>query len=139
MRRTLVGLTAVAALLVGACSDGDSGSSAEAFCKDYKDLNKDLAGVDSSDPEAVAAGFRQLDALEPPEEIADEYHKIVDLAKDAMAALNDLDRNDPEAVAKAQEQFADRQEELQGASDKVQKFLAEECNIDTASLGGGDG
>jgi hypothetical protein len=139
MRRTLVVFTAVAALLIGACSDGDGGSSAEAFCKDYTDLNKDLADVDSSDPEAVAAGFRKLDALKPPEEIADEYHKIVDLAQDAMAALNDIDTNDPEAVAQAQEQFADRQEELQGASEKVQKFLEEKCNIDTASLGGGDG
>lgn len=144
MRRLLIGLTAAAVLLVAGCSDGDgggvagkgSGGSAAEFCKEFKDLNKDLDKVDSSDSKAVDEGFKKLDALDPPAEIADEYHKIVDLSRDAMNALKDIDANDPQAVAKAQAKFADRRQELQGAARKVRTFLDQKCHIDTGTTSG---
>jgi hypothetical protein len=147
MRRMLIGLTAGAMLLVVGCSDGDGGTSTSSgggggggstaeFCKDFKDLNEDLNKIDSSDDAAVAAGYKKLDALDPPEEIADDYHKIVGFARDAMEALKNIDSSDPEAVAKAQEQFTSRRAEIEKASNHVDTFLKEECKIDSSASSG---
>jgi hypothetical protein len=139
MRRLLIGSLVAALLIVAAgCGDGDGGgsSSSAEFCKDFKSLNNEFKDLDNNDQKAVANAFKRLDELNPPEEISAEYHKIVGTARDAMEALQKIDPNDAEAVAKAQEKFASSQDEIEKASDKVDKFLKDECKIDTSSLGG---
>ena len=139
MRRLLIGsLVAALLIVVAGCGDGDGGgsSSSAEFCKDFKSLNNEFKDLDNNDQKAVANAFKRLDELNPPQEISAEYHKIVGTARDAMEALQKIDPNDAEAVAKAQEKFASSQDEIEKASDKVDKFLKDECKIDTSSLGG---
>lgn len=140
MRRMLIGPVAAALLLVAVagCSDGDGGGggSSAAFCKDFKSLNSEFKDLDTSDDSALADAYRKLDELNPPAEISAEYHKIVGSARDAMETLQKIDPNDAEAVAKAQEKFAASRDEIQKASNKVDRFLKDECKIDTNSLGG---
>jgi Flp pilus assembly protein TadD len=140
MRRMLIGPVAVAMLLVAvaACSDGEGGGggTSAAFCKDFKSLNNEFKDLDTNDDAALADAYRQLDELNPPKEISAEYHKIVGSAREAMATLQKIDPSDAEAVAKAQEKFAASRNEIQKASNKVDRFLKDECHIDSESLGG---
>jgi DNA repair ATPase RecN len=141
MRRLLIAPVAAALLLVAAagCSDGDSattsGSSAS-FCKDFKSLNNEFKDLDTNDDSALADAYRRLDELNPPKEISAEYHKIVGSARDAMETLQKIDPNDAEAVAEAQEKFEQSRDEIEKASNKVDRFLKDECKIDPESLGG---
>lgn len=138
MRRTLIALAVTGSLvLIAGCGDGDGGSSA-AFCSDFQKLQDDMANVDTNDQEAIDEGFRRLEGLDPPEEIADEYRQIVQLAKDANDAAQDIDLKDPAAVAETQAEFAQREQELEAASKKVDDFLTNECGIDAAETDSSD-
>jgi hypothetical protein len=140
MRRLLIGPVATALLLVAVagCSDGEGGGggSSAAFCKDFKSLTNDFKDLDSNDEAALADAYRQLDELNPPEEISAEYHKIVGSAREAMETLQKIDPSDAEAVAKAQEKFEASRDEIEKASTKVDRFLKDECKIDPDTIGG---
>jgi hypothetical protein len=140
MRRTLIALAVTGSLvLIAGCGDGDgNGGSAAAFCSDFQKLQDDMANVDTNDQEAIDEGFRRLEELDPPEEIADEYRQIVELAKDANDAAQDIDLGNAEDVAKTQQEFAQREQELEAASQKVDDFLTNECGIDAAETDSSD-
>jgi uncharacterized protein (DUF433 family) len=130
MRRSTLALPVLAlALGAAACSDSDSGGpdeaaggGAEEFCGDFQDLEERYADDADADPEVV---LDELDALEPPDEIADDYQQLID----ALRETSTLDPANEEDVARAQEIAAETQE----ANQNVSTFLAEECEIDTSA------
>ncbi|HLT68822.1 MAG TPA: hypothetical protein VKZ72_01575 [Acidimicrobiales bacterium] len=129
MRPSFLALPVLALALGAACSDSDSGGpdesaggSAEEFCGDFQDLEERYAEDVDADPEVV---LDELDALEPPDDIADDYQQLID----ALRETNTLDPASEEDVARAQEIA----EETQEANENVSTFLAEECEIDTSA------
>jgi hypothetical protein len=147
MRRTLIGLVAVGALVLGACGDdddsasgdaaasesggsgesGDGGSNGE-FCSTIRDLMEASTSQDA-DPQAARERVANLD---PPAEIAGEWGQYMDL----MQASAELDPNDPEAQAQYQEQV----DATNDASLVVNDYLTNQCGIsDGASAPGSDG
>ena len=150
MRRTLIGLAAAGLLVVSGCSDSDSGDpnaeaadesnentdggssggsgdsgDSDSFCADFQSLNDEFA----ADPEAINepnAVADALDSLDPPDEIAEDFATIIEVSRSTA----DVDMNDPEAVAEAQELSQSAGE----AEARVTAYLTEECGIDA---GGG--
>jgi hypothetical protein len=130
----------VAALVLVLSGCGRGGDSAtEAFCDDYRQVTDDLEGVAPANADAADEGLRKLDALDPPEEIKDEFEQIVELVRKANDMAKNVDLNDPEQVSRAQQAFADQEEELAAASAKVGDFLSENCGIDPQGSGDGGG
>ena len=147
MRRSLIGLAAAGLLVVSGCSDSDSGDpnaeaadesnentdggssggsgDSDSFCADFQSLNDEFA----ADPEAINepnAVADALDSLDPPDEIAEDFATIIEVSRSTA----DVDMNDPEAVAEAQELSQSAGE----AEARVTAYLTEECGIDA---GGG--
>lgn len=147
MRRTLIGLAAAGLLVVSGCSDSDSGDpnaetadesnenadggssggsdDSDSFCADFQALNDEFA----ADPEANANPdevIAALESLDPPDEIAEDFATIIEVSRSTA----DVDMNDPEAVAEAQELSQSAGE----AQARVTSYLTDECGIDT---GGG--
>jgi 23S rRNA A2030 N6-methylase RlmJ len=140
VRRALTGAAVVAALVLVLSGCGRGGDSAtEAFCDDYRQVTDDLEGVAPANADAADEGLRKLDALDPPEEIKDEFEQIVELVRKANDMAKNVDLNDPAQVSQAQQAFADQEEELAAASAKVGDFLSVNCGIDPQGSGdGGD-
>jgi hypothetical protein len=140
VRRALTGGAVVAALVLVLFGCGRGGDSAtEAFCDDYRQVTDDLEGVAPANADAADEGLRKLDALDPPEEIKDEFEQIVELVRKANDMAKNVDLNDPAQVSQAQQAFADQEEELAAASAKVGDFLSENCGIDPQGSGDGGG
>ena len=150
MRRILIALAAAGLLVISGCSDSDEGDpNAEAdsaeesaddaqsadngdaaedesaavpegFCTEFNDLNDQFAEDPdaAADPEAVISA---LESLEPPEEIAEDFATLVEVSRGTA----DVDMNDPEAVAEAQE----LSESASEAQARVSAYLENECNI----------
>jgi hypothetical protein len=138
MRRTIIGLLLAGAIALAGCSDsegdvggdaaGGSGSS-EDFCADFEELDRRF----DEDPDAAAdtaAVVDELDELEPPDEIADDYAAVIQAGR----RLADLDPNDPEAVEEAQALSEDATE----AQTRVSGYLQTECGIDLTASGDED-
>jgi hypothetical protein len=137
VRRALTGVAAVVALALVVTSCGRGGDSAtKAFCDDYRQVADDLEGVAQNDADAMDEGLRKLDAMDPPEEIKDEFEQIVELVRESNEMSKSVDMQDPEQVSQAQQVFADREEELAAASAKVGDFLSENCGIEPPSGSG---
>jgi hypothetical protein len=138
MRRTIIGLLIAGALALAGCSDseGDVGGeaaagsgSSEDFCSGFEELDQRF----DEDPDAAAdteAVVDELDQLDPPDEIADDYAVVIEAGR----SLADLDPEDPEAAAEAQQ----LSEEAAAAQGRVSEFLETECGIDLTSSGDGD-
>ncbi len=139
MRRTLIGLAAAGLLAVTGCSDSENedggaaasgGGSAEDFCGDFEALNDRFA----EDPEAASDAEQVLDGLEsldPPDEIADAYQKVIDVSRQS----SEVDFEDPAAV----EEMQALGEEAADAEAEVTAFLTDECGIDLGAPAEGDG
>jgi hypothetical protein len=138
MRRTIIGLLIAGALALAGCSDseGDVGGeaaagsgSSEDFCSGFEELDQRF----DEDPDAAADAesvVDELDQLDPPDEIADDYAVVIEAGR----SLADLDPEDPEAAAEAQQ----LSEEAAAAQGRVSEFLETECGIDLTSSGDGD-
>jgi hypothetical protein len=135
MRRTLIRLVVVGALVLGACGDDDSGSSDDAstqsgggskaeFCSTMRDLVSD-ASSQEAEPEALEQRLRDL---RPPDELAaawDEYLPLV-------VGANDIDPDDSEAQA----EYEQRLEDARDAGAQINEYLTNECHIADDSSGG---
>ena len=84
VRRALTGVAVVAVVagaLTGCGRGGDSAT--DAFCDGYRQVANDLEGVAPDDAGAVEEGLRQLEGLDPPDEIKDEFEQIVELVRES--------------------------------------------------------
>jgi hypothetical protein len=148
----LVGLSCV--VLLAACGGTDGGSTADApatgasvstspadgsaaagddeFCTRAAGLDErvDTALSESADDASLPGAFRQLAeelrAIAAPDAIADDW-TTMHTGLDRMAdALSDADLTDPDSL----EALDAAEGDLDGASDRVQTYLREECGID---------
>jgi hypothetical protein len=138
MRRTLIGLAAAGLLVFTGCSDSDSGggdsagddsaggdsggSETESFCAEFQELDERF----SEDAEAAADVEQVLGALEsldPPEEIAEDFDLVVEVARQSA----EVDTEDDEAMA----ELETLSEEASEAEQRVSEFIEEECDLGT--------
>jgi hypothetical protein len=156
MSRTLTacrtGLSVAAAVvLLTACGGSDSNdaessassSTAESsapqagseFCTEAATIEERIGSTfDSQDPTALAQAAQEaaaeIRAIEPPDEIADDWAALASGVEQIGQALSAIDFNDPNALATFQEQIGQLQTDLTTASNNVQTYLAEECGIE---------
>ena len=106
----------------GPIIDPDAPEADSEFCKGAievvsMDVSADAAGTTDA---LEAAG-----ALDPPDEIAAEWDKVISTA----LALQDVDPNDPAASQQAMEAYTDIEDE----NAKIVSYLQEQCGIDTGT------
>ena len=116
MRRVLTLSALLTALVgVGGCGgddEGGGGPSAASFCDDVQrilDANSDDKGQ-PTDLNAFGKAIDQLQKLQPPEEIADDYHTVMDA----------YDAKQPEDIDQAK---------VQAAGKRLQPWLEKECKV----------
>jgi hypothetical protein len=120
--RRAAALAAVPAMLLGlaACGDDDDDSaSADDFCDQANEIDQEFAAVDDPSSDDFSEALDALREMDPPEEIADDWDQLVE----AMESLEDVDVDDPDALAEFDA------EELQAASDRIDTFMEEECGL----------
>jgi hypothetical protein len=155
--------TTAAALLVTACgggSDGDdsassttsaaSSSAAESssdapgsdseFCTEASQINERIStSLTESDSASLSGNLQtiseEISAVEPPDEIADDWNSLADALGQAAGALEGVDLSNPEEAAQAQAELTDLQEQLGDAGTNVEAYLRDECGIDTEGTG----
>ena len=138
---------AVAVLLLAGCGGTDPDTSASAtpatpaagttasgagdFCDraagidDRVDAAVSDAGDDSSIPDAFRQLTAELQAIEPPPAIADDWDTMAAGLQRMTDALADVDITDPSSL----EALDQAEGDLSTASDKVDAYLSDECGI----------
>jgi hypothetical protein len=139
MRKMITALVAAGLLLTAACGgdDDDSadasggggggGSSNSEFCEQATDLFN--SSGDTADPEAQLAEAEALQDV-APDEIADDWQKVVEGSRSMAEATADIDPNDPNAAAQLNEQYQAQYAELMDATNNVSAYLAENCGLE---------
>jgi hypothetical protein len=159
MRRILpacrTGIAVAAVVVLAGCgSDDDDSSSSQAsattveatesgapeedseFCVQASTIQQrvdsTLAGQSAPDalPRTLEAAAEEIRAIDPPDEIADDWAALAGGVDQIADALGSLDFNDPDALATFQEQIGRLQADLGTASTNVQSYLSEQCGID---------
>jgi hypothetical protein len=88
-------------------------------------------------PEAYATAHETLSAVDPPPEIAGDWATITDFIGALAGALQTVDSSDPAAVGAVfgtEEMQADAAAAT-AASDRVDRYLTEECDADIPATG----
>ena len=121
MGRFVAGVAVVGLLMAAGCGDDDDSTASEAtetFCDGFNEINDEFSDINPvADPGALEDALDMLRDLEPPEEIADEYERVLE----GFEALTEIDITDPEEVAQVQEDFADAEEAFNTVGDFVEK------------------
>jgi hypothetical protein len=101
-------------------SGGDGGSagsqSSEDFCSDFESLNERMSGIDDPSGDQVQDALGQLQDIDPPAELQDEWDALADSLENLD--FNDVENADPEAAQK----FSD-------AIDSISAYVDENCDI----------
>lgn len=122
MRRFLAGVAVVGLLMAAGCGGDDDSTSSEAideFCDGFNDVNEQFSDINVTDPGALDDALDMLRDLDPPEEIADEYEKVLE----GFERLSEIDITDRNAVAEVQEELPEAEE----AFNTVGEFVEDEC------------
>ena len=154
------GLVTAAALLLTACggsgktddaaagssaaSSSSAGSSApeadSAFCTRAQAMIKALDSAfndQSTDQSSLADQFQQtadaVRSVDPPAEIADDWETIASGLEQFGSAFAKYDPTDPAAASSFAQQSQKLQTEFAGAGANVEKYLSEQCGIDTGT------
>ena len=107
--RRLLLLTTLATALAGAGCGGDDGVSAGAFCDEVQGVVDKYDGGKGG--EGFGAAIGELQQIEPPGEIADDYRTVLDAYEDENA--------DPAKV--------------DAAAKRLQPWLEDNCGVDLSS------
>ena len=117
-------------------SDDSGGGSDEEFCSKLENVGKNLSGqtADASDPQKLAAYFRQLsdalDSADPPAEIKDDWNTLSDVFSTFAGVFEKADFSDPQSLAGMQDdlqKFADKQDEIASAATALSQYAAKNC------------
>lgn len=156
-RAGFAALLATGVLLLGACSDGDDDaaddettdeaedqSAAEGETPDEPSLDPDAPAADSEfctgfleataaagspDGSADDGGLAAAEALDPPDEIAEEWDRLIATSRE----MAELDPEDPASVERA----TAAAEDLAGDQSTIMEYLQTQCGMDP-SAGGPD-
>jgi hypothetical protein len=123
MRRFVAGVAVVGLLAAAGCGDNDvdvSNAETEEFCRGFNEINEEFSNQNPvTDRDALQEALDMLRDLEPPQEIADDYEKVLD----GFEALSEIDLTDREAVAEVRAEFSEAEE----AFNTVRDFVDREC------------
>lgn len=138
-----IALAAAAVLALGgmaACSDDDGGGgSAASFCDDVTKVDEAFNTLDDdiSDPSQLGEIFGEvqasLDAIDPPDAIADDWDTLTSALSEVVDVVEDIDFEDPAALASLGEELAGLEErfgDVEAAGDRIQEFASAECGIE---------
>ena len=122
MRRFVAGVAVVGLLMAAGCGGDDDSTSSEAideFCDGFNEVNEQFSNINVTAPGALDNALDMLRDLDPPEEIADEYEKVLE----GFEKLSEIDITDRNAVAEVQADLPDAEE----AFNTVGEFVEDEC------------
>jgi hypothetical protein len=122
MRRFVAGVAVVGLLMAAGCGGDDDSTSSEAideFCDGFNEVNEQFSNINVTAPGALDNALDMLRDLDPPEEIADEYEKVLK----GFEKLSEIDITDRNAVAEVQADLPDAEE----AFNTVGEFVEDEC------------
>jgi hypothetical protein len=122
MRRFVAGVAVVGLLMAAGCGGDDDSTSSEAideFCDGFNEVNEQFSNINVTDSGALDDALDMLRDLDPPDEIADEYEKVLE----GFEKLSEIDITDRNAVAEVQEELPDAEE----AFNTVGEFVEDEC------------
>jgi hypothetical protein len=124
MRRFVVGVAVAALLTAAGCGDdGGGGASSQAtedFCRGFNRINEQFSDINPvTHPEALRDALDMLRALDPPEEIADEYETVLR----GFERLSKIDVTDQDAVNKVRDELP----QAEDAFNTVGDFVEAEC------------
>ena len=109
------------------------------FCTDAAGIQERITGNagDAGDPAQLTQVFRdaaeEIRAIEPPDELAQDWRALADGAERFATALEGVDLTDPNALATLEQALGPLEQELDSASTNVQNYLAEECGLGGAT------
>jgi hypothetical protein len=156
MRRSLTvcrnGLSVAAALvLLTACGGSESDSASDTgeaapttsesgadseFCQEAAGIDERLSSTlenpedPTALPQALQEAAAEIRAIDPPEEIADDWNALADGVEQIAQVFASIDVNDPNAVAQFEQQVGQLESELSSASTNVENYLRDECGIE---------
>ena len=102
------------------------------FCTQAEDFGNEIsASFESTDPAQLTANLQKaadgVRAIEPPDEIADDWRALADGLEKVAGTLEGADPNDPQVAAEVQQDL----QALQEPATRVETYLQEKCGIDT--------
>jgi hypothetical protein len=137
MRGVIVSLVLVLAA-VGCGDDDDGGGLASGggggdFCEEAESVRQLGEAFDDFDPEGLQTASDAIDdlAASAPDEISDDMAVMQDAIQQLVDAFDGVDPDDDEATAEALASLQDLDtEEIEAASNRIEEFVQEECDID---------
>lgn len=120
-------------------ASGGGGGDKEAFCQ--LAAEEDVDGLEDFDPNE-AADMEELNRLldelsdRAPSEIRDDVETVAEGLREFVEVLSTIDTSDPNALAELgerAEELEGMQEEMEAATERVDRYLEEECGIDPES------
>ena len=131
--RALAAPLALTALLLAGCSSEEA-ERQEAFCAEVPDLlseiTDDVNAVQSdpqSAPQVLDEAVQRLEAVDPPEAVADEWNDLVSSWRGLSDLLDQADLTDPAANADLAPQLQELQGDLVSSGEAVDAYGKENC------------
>jgi hypothetical protein len=103
------------------------------FCSQAEDFGNEISSsFESTDPQQLTDNLKKaadgVRAIEPPDEIADDWQALADGLEKVAGTLEGADPNDPQVAAKVQSDL----QAIQEPATNVETYLQEQCGIDTS-------
>jgi hypothetical protein len=119
---------------------GSGAASSSQFCTQAAAVMAQLDDVGNvQDPAQLGPGLQraatQLQSLDPPPEIADDWHTLVDAFSQVAQIASTTNFSDPEQLAAFEQQASQVESQLGNSQTTVQNYLTDECGI-TDNSGG---
>ncbi|MBB3084728.1 hypothetical protein [Geodermatophilus sabuli] len=132
--RVLGAPLAVAALLLAGCGASEDEERQAAFCEDVPDLLSDVTAeleAVSAEPEQapgiVGDAVERLEAVDPPEDVADEWQDLVTAWSGMRDLLGEVDLTDPSANTEFVGEATQVQEDLVATGSAVDEWSQANC------------